>query len=63
MRPVLVSRTATALTTDVVWGPMVICVALFVAILVNFIVRVQEAKKVSGVSVLSPAQVWAYQSS
>ncbi|ORX38460.1 putative vacuole fusion, non-autophagic-related protein [Kockovaella imperatae] len=44
---------------DIVWGPLAICVALFFAILINFIVRVQEAKRVSGVSVVSFTQVWS----
>lgn len=44
---------------DQLWGPLLICAALFVAILVNFIVRVQDAKqKHGGANPLSFANAW-----
>ncbi|ORY35514.1 putative vacuole fusion, non-autophagic-related protein [Naematelia encephala] len=43
---------------DHFWGPMLICVALFVAILANFIFRIIEAKQHNGVHPLSFSAAW-----
>ncbi|WWC63359.1 uncharacterized protein I303_105959 [Kwoniella dejecticola CBS 10117] len=43
---------------DLLWGPMLICLALFVAILANFIFRFQEARKELGVNPLSLQNAW-----
>ncbi|WVR07537.1 hypothetical protein IAU60_004579 [Kwoniella sp. DSM 27419] len=42
----------------VLWGPLLICLALFVAILVNFIFRLKEAKSHTGVNPLSLQNAW-----
>ncbi|KIR42004.1 hypothetical protein I307_06438 [Cryptococcus deuterogattii 99/473] len=43
---------------DLLWGPIFICLALFVAILANFIFRLHEAKKHTGVNPLSFTYAW-----
>lgn len=44
---------------DQLWGPILICLALFVAILVNFIVRLQDAREKHGdTNPLSFANAW-----
>nr|XP_019006710.1 uncharacterized protein I203_00303 [Kwoniella mangroviensis CBS 8507]OCF70171.1 hypothetical protein I203_00303 [Kwoniella mangroviensis CBS 8507] len=43
---------------DLLWGPMFICLALFVAILANFIFRFREARKEIGVNPLSFQNAW-----
>lgn len=45
---------------DVLAGPLLICGALFVAILANFIFRAQEAQKQSGLHPLAFAKVWEH---
>ena len=45
---------------DVLAGPLLICCALFVAILANFIFRAQEAQKQSGLHPLAFAKVWEH---
>ncbi|KAK8854738.1 hypothetical protein IAR55_003477 [Kwoniella newhampshirensis] len=46
------------LTADLLWGPLVICLALFVAILVNFIFRLTEARRQMGVNPMSLQNAW-----
>ena len=48
------------LTSDLIWGPMFICVALFVAILANFIFRIQQAKEHTGINPMSITNAWAH---
>lgn len=46
---------------DQLWGPLIICAALFVAILANFILKLEEAKKAHeglGLNPLSFAHAW-----
>ncbi|ADV23420.1 hypothetical protein I305_05673 [Cryptococcus gattii E566] len=43
---------------DLLWGPIFICLALFIAILANFIFRLHEAKKHTGVNPLSFTYAW-----
>lgn len=44
---------------DQLWGPILICAALFVAILVNFIVRLQDAREKHGnTNPLSLTNAW-----
>ena len=45
---------------DVLAGPLLICGALFVAILANFIFRAQEAHKQTGLHPLAFRQDWAH---
>ncbi|WOO77093.1 Vacuolar transporter chaperone 3 [Vanrija pseudolonga] len=45
---------------DQLWGPLFICAALFIAILANFILKLEEAKKAhNGTNPLSFANAWA----
>ncbi|WVO21585.1 uncharacterized protein IAS62_002894 [Cryptococcus decagattii] len=43
---------------DLLWGPIFICLALFIAVLANFIFRLHEAKKHTGVNPLSFTYAW-----
>lgn len=43
---------------DMLIGPLFICLSLFVAILANFILRVQESKRVTGVNPMSFQYAW-----
>jgi len=43
---------------DMLWGPLSICLALFIAILVNFIFRFQEAHRTTGANPLSFQNAW-----
>ena len=43
---------------DHLWGPLIICVALFVAILANFIFRLQDALGHTGVNPMSFKNAW-----
>ncbi|KAL0247132.1 hypothetical protein I308_104167 [Cryptococcus tetragattii IND107] len=43
---------------DLLWGPIFICLALFIAILANFIFRLHEAKKHTGINPLSFTYAW-----
>jgi hypothetical protein len=44
---------------DQLWGPLLICVALFVAILANFLFRLAEARKAHhGENPLSFSKAW-----
>jgi len=43
---------------DLLWGPLFICLALFVAISANFIFRLQETRKQTGVDPLSIRNAW-----
>ncbi|ODN72969.1 hypothetical protein L202_08372 [Cryptococcus amylolentus CBS 6039] len=43
---------------DLLWGPLLICAALFIAILANFIFRLQDAKKHTGINPLSFQNAW-----
>ncbi|WVR00060.1 hypothetical protein IAU59_007202 [Kwoniella sp. CBS 9459] len=43
---------------DVLWGPMFICAALFIAILVNFVFRLTEARREIGANPLSFQNAW-----
>lgn len=45
---------------DVLLGPMLICAALFIAILANFVFRVQESHKHTGVNPLSVLSTWEH---
>jgi hypothetical protein len=38
----MTSATLLCAHTDQLWGPLLICAAMFIAILTNFIVRVRE---------------------
>jgi hypothetical protein len=41
------------------WGPMFICAALFIAILANFIFRLQQAHEKTGVNPMSLQYAWS----
>ncbi|CAD6578988.1 MAG: hypothetical protein TREMPRED_002324 [Tremellales sp. Tagirdzhanova-0007] len=43
---------------DLVWGPMFISVALLIAVLANFIFRIQEAHRQTGVNPMSFQNAW-----
>lgn len=43
---------------DTLVGPMLICVALFVAILANFVFRLQESHKHTGINPMSFQNAW-----
>nr|XP_031864088.1 uncharacterized protein CI109_000732 [Kwoniella shandongensis]KAA5531160.1 hypothetical protein CI109_000732 [Kwoniella shandongensis] len=43
---------------DLLWGPLFICLALFVAILANFVFRLTEARRQMGVNPLSFQNAW-----
>ncbi|KAK4688441.1 hypothetical protein P7C73_g1673, partial [Tremellales sp. Uapishka_1] len=43
---------------DLLWGPLCICLAIFVAILANFIFRIQEARRETGANPLSFQNAW-----
>ncbi|GFZ50929.1 hypothetical protein JCM24511_08687 [Saitozyma sp. JCM 24511] len=43
---------------DLLAGPLFICAALFVAILVNFVLRLQQAREKTGVNPLSLSNAW-----
>lgn len=44
---------------DVLYGPIFICVALFTAILANFIFRLKQAEKATESNPLSFASAWS----
>lgn len=50
------------LMLDTLAGPLLICAALFIAILVNFVFRVQESKNHLGVNPMSFRYAWDYAS-
>ncbi|WVO14358.1 hypothetical protein L204_101991 [Cryptococcus depauperatus] len=43
---------------DFLWGPLIICAALFVAVLANFIFRFHEVQRNTGVNPLSFQNAW-----
>ncbi|WVQ82118.1 hypothetical protein IAT38_004246 [Cryptococcus sp. DSM 104549] len=43
---------------DNLWGPLLICAAIFVAILVNFVFRLAEAKRHTGINPMSFQNAW-----
>lgn len=43
---------------DLLWGPIFICFALFIAILANFIFRLHEAQQHTGLNPLSLKYAW-----
>ena len=47
------------LTADNMWGPMFICAALFIAILANFVFRLQQAHEKTGVNPMSLQYAWS----
>lgn len=56
---VLVSDNALMkLIADLLWGPICICAALFIAILANFIFRLQESHREIGVHPMSFRNAW-----
>lgn len=47
---------------DVLVGPLIICAALFIAILANFVLRLRESETTTGIHPLSLMSVWKHAS-